>query len=188
MFRRCGGRGCGHVFGLLRGVEDPPALMLSADPLPRSRERALAAQTMPRASGSIRFPAHHLLVTLDSSAAVLLASLGCEPSRRSLRRNFPIDRRAAHDRERDARHLVGKRHGDELEGLLLDQLLRPHPQWVGIPPGAAAFSGWIPRRCCAAKSALRARLGADGLPSFAEIQAATDGERSAGLVCARQSM
>ena len=29
---------------------------------------------MPRASGSIRFPAHHLLVTLDSSAAVLLAT------------------------------------------------------------------------------------------------------------------
>ena len=30
----------------------------------------------------------------------------------------------------------------------------------GIPPGAAAFSGWILRRCCAAKSALRARLAA----------------------------
>jgi hypothetical protein len=28
---------------------------------------------MPRASGSIRFSAHHLFVTLDSSAAVLLA-------------------------------------------------------------------------------------------------------------------
>ena len=29
-----------------------------------------------------------------------------------------------------------------------------------IPPGAAAFSGWILRRCCGAKSALRARLAA----------------------------
>ena len=39
-FRRCVGRGCGHVFGLSRGELDPPALMLSADPLPRSRQRA----------------------------------------------------------------------------------------------------------------------------------------------------
>ena len=31
----------------------------------------MIAQTMPRASGSIRFPAHHLAVTLDSSVAVL---------------------------------------------------------------------------------------------------------------------
>jgi hypothetical protein len=40
LFRRCAGRGCGHVFGLWRGELSPPALMLSADPLPRSRERA----------------------------------------------------------------------------------------------------------------------------------------------------
>jgi hypothetical protein len=39
-FRRCAGRGCGHVFGLVRGELDPLALMLSADPLPPSRERA----------------------------------------------------------------------------------------------------------------------------------------------------
>ena len=39
-FRRCAGRGCGHVFGLLRGESSPPALMLSADPLPRSDQRA----------------------------------------------------------------------------------------------------------------------------------------------------
>jgi hypothetical protein len=39
-FRRCADRGCGHVFGLSRGELDPPALMLSADPLPPSRERA----------------------------------------------------------------------------------------------------------------------------------------------------
>ena len=77
LFQRCAGRGCGHVFGLWRGELSPPALMLSADPLPPSRER-LTAQTKPRASGSIRFPAHHLSVTLDSSAAVLLASLDCE--------------------------------------------------------------------------------------------------------------
>ena len=39
-FWRCAGRGCGHVFGLLRGQLDPLALMLSADPLPRSEQRA----------------------------------------------------------------------------------------------------------------------------------------------------
>jgi hypothetical protein len=39
-FWRCADRGCGHVFGLVRGEFDPPALMLSADPLPRSRQRA----------------------------------------------------------------------------------------------------------------------------------------------------
>ena len=54
----------------LCGELSPLALMLSADPLPRSRERALTAQTMPRASGSIRFPAHHLFVTLDPCAAL----------------------------------------------------------------------------------------------------------------------
>jgi hypothetical protein len=62
----------------------------------------------------------------------LLVSLGRELYRRSLRRNFPIDRFAAQDRKGDARHLVGERHGNKLEGLLLDQLLRPHPQRVGM--------------------------------------------------------
>jgi DNA invertase Pin-like site-specific DNA recombinase len=90
------------------------------------------AQTTPRASGSIRFPAHRLLVTLDFCAALARGEPGREPSRRSLRRNFPIDRFAAQDREGDARHLVGKRHGDKLERLLLDQPLRPHPQRVRV--------------------------------------------------------
>jgi Transposase, Mutator family len=40
LFRRCAGRGSGHVFGLSRGRLDRLALMLSADPLPRSRQRA----------------------------------------------------------------------------------------------------------------------------------------------------
>ena len=40
-------------------------------------------------------------------------------------------RLAAHDREGDVRHLVGKPYGDELEGLLLDQRLRPHLHRVG---------------------------------------------------------
>src|SRR4029077_6649478 len=62
----------------------------------------------------------------------LLVSLGRELYRRSLRRNFPIDRLAAQDRESDARHLVGERNGDELEGFLLDQFLGPHPQRVGM--------------------------------------------------------
>jgi hypothetical protein len=47
-------------------------------------------------------------------------SLGRELSRRSLRRNFPIDRAAAQDRDGDARHLVGERHRDKLEGKLPD--------------------------------------------------------------------
>ena len=60
------------------------------------------------------------MVTLDSFAAWLLVSLGRELYRRSLRRNFPIDRLAAQDRKGDARHLVGERHCDKLEGFLLD--------------------------------------------------------------------
>src|SRR5450631_3822540 len=60
----------------------------------------------------------------------LLMSLGGEPYRRSLRWNFPIVRFAAHDRESDARHLVGERHGDKFEGLPLDKLLGPRPQRV----------------------------------------------------------
>src|SRR5712672_362102 len=87
---------------------------------------------MPRASGSIRFSAHHLFVTLDSCAAWALGEPGRELYRRSLRRNFPIDRLAAQDCEGDARHLVGERHGDKLEGLLVDQLLRPYPQRIGV--------------------------------------------------------
>ena len=87
---------------------------------------------MRRASGLIRFSAHHLFVTLDSYAAWALGEPGRELYRRSLRRNFPIDRRAAHDRERDTRRLVGERHGDKLEGLLVDQSLGPHPQRVGV--------------------------------------------------------
>ena len=71
------------------------------------------------------------MVTLDSCAA-LGGGLGREFYRRSLRRNFPIDRFAPQDCEGDARHLVGKRHRDKLEGLLVDQLLRPHPQRVGV--------------------------------------------------------
>jgi IstB-like ATP binding protein len=39
-FWRCADRGCGHVFGLVRGEFDPLALMLSANPLPRSEQRA----------------------------------------------------------------------------------------------------------------------------------------------------
>src|SRR5258708_34583844 len=90
----------------------------------------LTAQKMPRASGSIRFSAHHLLVTLDSCAAWALGEPGRELYRRSLRRNFPIDRLAPQDCEGDARHLVGERHGDKLEGLLLDQ-----PSWPTSPAG-----------------------------------------------------
>src|SRR5271155_6089192 len=70
IFRFCKGRGCGHVFGLfLRGQWSPLALMLSADPLPRSRQRAWCADN----AAGFRInplPAHHLLVTLDFCAAL----------------------------------------------------------------------------------------------------------------------
>jgi hypothetical protein len=50
-------------------LRDPLALMLSADPWPPITVSRLKAQTLHRALGSIRFPAHHLLVTLDVVAA-----------------------------------------------------------------------------------------------------------------------
>ena len=99
--------------------------MLSADPLPQITLARLAAQTVPRVSGSIRFPAHHLLVTPDSCAALALVGLGHEPTRRSLRGNFPIDRLAPRNREGNARHLVGERHSDKLERFLLHEFLGP---------------------------------------------------------------
>src|SRR5471032_51984 len=46
------------------------------------------------------------------------------------RRNFPIARLAPKDCEGNARHLVGERHGDEVERLLLDELLRPCAQRI----------------------------------------------------------
>ena len=39
---------------------------------------------------------------------------------------------AAHDREGDARHFVGERDGDKLEGLGLHELLRPGSQRVVV--------------------------------------------------------
>ena len=78
--RLCERFGCGHVFGLSRGRLDPLAMMLSADPFALIRPARLTAQTMPRASGSIRFPAHHLMVTLNSCAARLLLSPAANPA------------------------------------------------------------------------------------------------------------
>src|ERR1700678_1310853 len=111
--------------------------MLSADPLPRSRQRAWCAD---HAAGFRinPLPAHHPLGHPRLLCALALGEPGRELYRRCLRRNLPIDRRAAHDHERDARHLVGERHGDELEGLLLDELLRPHPQRVTASAMAAS--------------------------------------------------
>ena len=65
------GRGCGHVFGLsVRriGSAGPDVVRRSVASI---RPARLSAQTMPRALGSIRFPAHHILVTLDSCAALV---------------------------------------------------------------------------------------------------------------------
>ena len=79
-FWRCAGRGCGRVFGLLLrriGSAGPDVVRRSVAPIRAAR---LTAQTLPRASGSIRFPAHHLLVTLDSFAARLLLSQAANPT------------------------------------------------------------------------------------------------------------
>jgi hypothetical protein len=64
-FWRCAGRGCDHVFGLSRGRLDPLALMLSADPLPRSEQRAWCADNAtgfginPLSCASIGFRTSH---------------------------------------------------------------------------------------------------------------------------------
>ena len=106
----------------------PLALMLSADPLPQSFHRARTG-----AGGFTGFRINPLSCASPLGHPRLLRLLvSREPYRRPLRRDFPIGRLAAQDREGDARHLVGKRYGDKLEGLLLDQLLHPHPQRVGV--------------------------------------------------------
>ena len=75
----CVGRGCGHVFGLSRGELDPLALMLSADPFaPITAARFNCADIATGFGINPLCLSHHLLATLDSLAAVLLASLGCE--------------------------------------------------------------------------------------------------------------
>src|SRR5271163_2342164 len=109
----------------LRGELGPLALMLSADPLPQSFHRARTGAGDQSAflritSWSPSIPAPPWLLA------------GREPYRRLLRRDFPIGRLATQDREGDARHLVGERYGDKLERLLLDQLLGPHSQRVGM--------------------------------------------------------
>jgi hypothetical protein len=105
--------------------------MLSADPLRRSHEPVDCADN---ATG---FRINPLSCASPLSHPRFLCSLALgEPWRLTLATllapEFPDDRRAAHDRERDTRHLVGKRHGDEVEGLLLHQLLRPHPRRVRV--------------------------------------------------------
>src|SRR5579872_6638732 len=59
------------------GSAGPDVVRRSVAPIRAAR---LTAQTLPRASGSIRFPAHHLLVTLDSFAARLLLSQAANPT------------------------------------------------------------------------------------------------------------
>jgi hypothetical protein len=59
----------------------------------------------------------------------------------------------------DARHFVGKRYGDELEGLFLDQLLRPHPQRVGM--GLRKQHRVRPRRAVCASSGCQAPFWAE---------------------------
>ena len=85
-----------------------------------------------RAADGALSPAHHLVVTLNSFCRPALVEPGPRTPPTPATPDFPIDRLAPQDREGDARHLVGKRYGDKLEGLLLDQFLRPHPQWVGV--------------------------------------------------------
>lgn len=111
--------------------------MLSTGPFAPATLARLTVQTRPRARGSIRFPACRLLVTLGPSRRSacfaqrrlgFFTSLGREPGRRSLSRNFPISRLAARDCEGDARHCVGERHGEKLQRFRLDRRLGPRPQ------------------------------------------------------------
>src|SRR5450432_3372886 len=103
--------------------------MLSADPLPQSDHRADCADN---ATG---FRINPLSCTSPLGHPRLRCGLGFkrlghEPSWRLSRRNFPIARLAPKDCEGNARHLVGERHGDEVERLLLDELLRPCAQRI----------------------------------------------------------
>jgi hypothetical protein len=67
-----------------RGRLDPLALMLSADPFaPITAARFNCADTATGFGINPLCLSDHLLVTLDSLAAALLASLGCELWRRS---------------------------------------------------------------------------------------------------------
>ena len=133
--RRSWVRSCLRPFSRRIESAGPDVVRWSVAPITQAR---LAAHTSSRASGSIRLPAHHLLVTLDSSwrsPCFVQCSLGFwrlshVPLWRLSRRNFSIARLAAQDRKGNARHFVGERHGYEVEGLLLDELLRPHAQRV----------------------------------------------------------
>src|SRR5450755_3990102 len=103
--------------------------MLSADPLPQSDYRADCADN---ATGfrinplSCTSPLGHPRLRCGLG----LKRLGHEPLWRSSRRNFPIARLAPKDCEGNARHLVGERHGNEVERFLLDELLRPCAQRI----------------------------------------------------------
>jgi hypothetical protein len=97
--------------------------MLSADPLP-DQVIALSALTVPRALGSIRF----LRIT-SWSPSTPVPPASSSPRRQSfsicLSWNSAVDRLVSQDCEGDARHLVGERHGNKLERLVLDELLGP---------------------------------------------------------------
>src|SRR5262249_51331617 len=101
------------------GRYGPRALMLSADPLPQSPYRAVVALTVRRAWGSIRYRSHHLSVTLDTDLQTLGWLWGASRSR------GVVSRLAAHDREDDARKLVGERDRNQLEWLCFKQLVHP---------------------------------------------------------------
>src|SRR5438477_12027677 len=106
--------------------------MLSADPLPQITLARFAAQTTPRASGSIRFPAHHLLVTLDSCAALALGEPRPRTQPALVTTEFsdrPSCRAGSRRRCAPSCWQAPRR---QAEGLLLDQLLGPHPQRVGV--------------------------------------------------------
>jgi hypothetical protein len=110
------------------GMRIPLALMLSADPVP-NQVIALSALTVPRALGLIRFL--HITSWSPSTPIRLQAlSLGGNLSRSGLSRSSAVDRLVSQDCEGDPRHLVGERHGDQLERLLLDKCLGPQAQRV----------------------------------------------------------
>jgi hypothetical protein len=107
--------------------------MLSADPLPRSHRRA----RLRRQCRGLQDQSAFLRITsLSPSTPVppgLLVSLAanCTDAPYAGISDRPFC--PAGLRRRGAPSCC-ERHGDKLEGLLVNQLLRPDPQWVGVRP------------------------------------------------------
>jgi hypothetical protein len=82
---------------------------------------------MPRALGSNR-----ALRITSWSPSILLQPLAANDAGCRLHGSRAIGCLAAHDREGDARHFIGERDGDKLEGLGLHEFLREGSQRVFV--------------------------------------------------------